>query len=51
MSAEIIKYQVFDFAKGQVIEREREIDSSKVLAGNAFFQMISKRAPVQPLKI
>jgi len=40
-----IKYQRFDFAKGQVVEKEREIDSEQVLAGNAFYQKLVRETP------
>jgi hypothetical protein len=47
-----IEYQRFDFAKGTVEDIKREIDSTKVLAGNAFFQMLSRKpkADDQPKK-
>ena len=38
-----IKYEIFDFAKGTVQEREREIDPEQVLAGNAFLQHLKRR--------
>lgn len=38
-----IEYQRFDFAKGTVETRDREIDSEKVLAGNAFFNLMKRK--------
>lgn len=38
-----ITFERFDFVHGQVAKHEREIDSAKVLAGNAFFNHIIER--------
>lgn len=38
-----IEFERFHFAEGQIEKVEREIDAKKVLAGNAFFQMLSKK--------
>jgi hypothetical protein len=43
-----IKYERFDFAKGTVEEREREIDSSQVLANNALFQRLASKRDYAP---
>jgi hypothetical protein len=39
-----ITFERFDFANGTVEKREREIDSREVLANNALFQSLFKRA-------
>lgn len=46
-----IEYQRFDFAKGAVEERQREIDSNKVLAANALFQRLSASTRVTPARL
>jgi hypothetical protein len=38
-----IVVETSDFAKGVVLRREREIDSTEVLKGNALFQSLKAR--------
>jgi hypothetical protein len=39
-----ITFERYDFAKGTVEPREREIDSGKVLAGNALMTLLKREA-------
>ena len=43
-----IKYEIFDFVKGTVEVREREIDLEDALKNNAFLQMLSKKNGSKP---
>jgi hypothetical protein len=43
-----IQYERYDFANGTVETKEREIDSAAVLAGNPFFQLMSRNMAKKP---